>query len=376
MKRFFLFGLLFCSVALYADDCSDALNEAKNLYNAGNYSKAKSLFNYVASECGANYGDATTWSKKCTEKLTPRLTVSRTNISVGASSGTTSITVTSNREWKLQNTNSNMYAVSKNGNSVTINYYANSVASSRSDYFDIVTEDGSKSVRVRINQSAAPVTLSVSKTSISCSASGTTEYLTVNCNQAWEIQYPSGDMYSTTRNGNTVTVTINRNTSTASRTNYFNIKSTDGSKVVKISLSQTDGDSYATIEKVWVDHNVYENGQKGMRIHVKFDAYNVLNHSVKVCVYFHYSDGGNALKGIRGSGYCTSDGSVTVQSASKATYTNTTWSDFTLFMPYQKLNMQAGCKDVSLEGRVGILDNTTDKWLTTKHKKFSFTFSN
>ncbi|MGN0235662.1 MAG: hypothetical protein ACI4BD_05025 [Paludibacteraceae bacterium] len=196
----FIFScLLVFVVPVFADDCSDALNEAKNLYNAGNYSKAKELFDYVASECGANYGDATAWSKKC---------------------------------------------------------------------------------------------------------------------------------------------------------------------------------KYAVINDITVDHNVYQNGQKGMRIHVKFDAYNVLNHSVKVCVYFHYSDGGNALKGIRGSGYCTSDGSVTVQSASKATYTNTTWSDFTLFMPYQKLNMQAGCKDVSLEGRVGILDNTTDKWLTTKHKKFSFTFSN
>lgn len=199
MKRFLLFGLLFCSVALYADDCSEALNEAKTLYNAGNYSTAKSLFEYVISECGADYGDATAWSKKC---------------------------------------------------------------------------------------------------------------------------------------------------------------------------------RYAVINDITVDHNVFENGQKGMRIHVKFDAYNVLNHTIKVCVYFYYSGGNKALKGISGSGYCTTDGNVTVQIASTATYTNTTWNDFTLFMPYKKLNMQAGCKDVSLEGRVGILDKTTDKWLTTEYKKFYFTYSN
>ncbi|MGN1239271.1 MAG: hypothetical protein ACI4TV_00180, partial [Paludibacteraceae bacterium] len=351
MKRVSLISFLLCicfATLLADDDCDQAINEAKTAYNAGKYATAKSLFDYVVGECGANYSNAASWSKTCADKLTPQLTVSRTSISVGASAGTTSVTVTCNKQWKLQNANSSMFSVSKNGNAVTINYYANSTTSSRSDYFDIVTIDGSKSVRVRINQSAATSTLTVSKTSISCSANGTTEYLTVNCNQAWEIQYPSGNMYSATRSGNTVTVTIKRNTSTTSRTDFFNIKTTDGSKVVKISLSQTgsvsnsSSDSYATIEKVWVDHNAYENGQKGMRIHVKFHTYNVLNHSVKVCVYFHYSDGGNALKGIRGSDYCTSDGSVTVQSASKATYTNTTWSDFTLFMPYQKLNMHAG----------------------------------
>lgn len=379
MKRFLFLGILLCSVALYADDCSDALNEAKNLYNAGNYSKAKSLFEYVISECGSNYGDATSWSKECTEQLTPQLTVSRTNISVGASAGTTSVTVTSNREWKLQNTSSNMFSVSKNGSTVTINYYANSTSASRSDFFDIVTTDGSKSVRVTITQSAAAVTLTVSKTAVSCSASGTTEYLTVSCSKAWEIQYPSGNMYSATRNGNTVIVKINRNTSTSSRTDFFNIKTTDGSKVVKISLNQTGNvstSSYATIEKVWADHNVYENGQKGMRIHVKFHAYNVLNHSVKVCVFFYYSGGNTALKGIRESDYCTPNGLVTVQRASTATSTNPTWSDFTLFMPYKNLNMSPGCKDLSLEGQVGILDLTIDKWLTTEYEKLSFTFSN
>ena len=46
----------------------------------------------------------------------------------------------------------------------------------------------------------------------------------------------------------------------------LNIKTTDGSKLVKISLNQTGNvstSSYATIEKVWADHNVYENGLLG-----------------------------------------------------------------------------------------------------------------
>ena len=124
-----------------------------------------------------------------------------------------------------------------------------------------------------------------------------------------------------------------------------------------------------------MDHNVYENGYKGMKIHVKFDAYNVYNHNIKVCVYFAY-EGGNALKGKTGSDYITPDGKVTVQKSSTANYTNTTWNDFTLFMPYTYLNMQSGCNNVSLEGGVGIYDSTSQKWLTNSNKKFSFTFSN
>ena len=370
-----------CQFVVWADDCSDALSEAKSLYNSGNYAKAKSLFEYVKSECGSNYGDASNWIAKCDDALTPKLSLSRSSVSVGASSGSTTISVTSNRTWELRNTSSNMFSVSKSGNTITIQYYSNSSTSSRSDYFDVATTDGTKSVRVNIYQSGktASPSLSVSKTSISASASGTTEYITVTCNTSWEVQYPTGTMYSVTRSGNTLTVKINANSATESRSDYFNVKTTDGSKVQKITLSQTGKSTYsnssATINKVWVDHNVYQNNQKGMKIHVKFDAYNVYNHQIKVCVYFYYKNG-DALKGINGSEYITSNGKVTVQTTSTANYTNTTWNDFTLFMPYSYLNMASGCKDLSLEGHVGILDNTTDKWLTTSYEKFYFTFSN
>lgn len=236
-----IIALLCCSqFVMLADDCSDALSEAKSLYNNGNYAKAKSLFEYVKSECGSSYGDATNWIAKCNDALTPKLSLSRTSISVGASSGSTSITVTSNRTWELRNTSSSMFSVSKSGNTITIQYYSNSSTSSRNDYFDVVTTDGSKSIRVNFYQSGktASPSLSVSKTSISAGASGITEYITVTCNTTWEVQYPSGGMYDVTRSGNTLTVKIKENTSSDSRSDFFNVKTTDGSKVQKITLSQ------------------------------------------------------------------------------------------------------------------------------------------
>lgn len=250
MKRFLFFLGVLCSAALYADDCSDSLNEAKDFYNKGNYSKAKEVFDYVVSECGSSYGDAASWSKKCEEKLPPQLTVSGTNISVGSSSGTTSVTVTSNREWNLQNTSSNMFYVSKNGNTVTINYYANTTSSSRSDYFDIVTTDGSKSVRVTITQSVSnansssnnypsATTLSVSRTSISVGASAGTTSVTVSSNREWKLYNTNSNMFSVSKNGNTVTIRYYSNSTSNSRKDYFDIVTLDGSKSVRVTITQS-----------------------------------------------------------------------------------------------------------------------------------------
>ena len=244
-----IIGLMLSAGVRADEDCDLALREAKTAYNSGEYTKAKKLYDYVVSICGSSYGSASSWSQKCEDALTPKLSVSRSSISVGADSGTTSITVTSNRTWKLNNTSSSLFTVSRNGDNISISYSANPNTSSRSDYFDVVTTDGSKSVRVYVNQEANANTtpyLSVNKTSISASASGTTEYLTVSSNTTWEVQYASGTMYSVTRNGNTLTVKINANTTTESRNDYFNVKTTDGSKVQKISLSQSGKSTNST----------------------------------------------------------------------------------------------------------------------------------
>ena len=382
MKRLYLLCALscFCYIAALADeDCDQAVYEAKIAYNAGNYAKAKSLFDYVVSECGANYGNAASWVQKCKDELTPKLTASRTYISVGATSGTTSINVTSNREWKLQNTTSDMFSVSKNGGSVTINYYTNSKSSSRSDYFDIVTLDGSKSVRITITQSAAAVTLTVSKTAVSCSASGTTEYLTVSCSKAWEIQYPSGNMYSATRNGNTVIVKINANTSTSSRDDFFNIRTTDGSQSVRISLSQSGKSSTPTgtptaaqvdkmsanIVKVWTEHNVYQDGVKGMKIHVHFDNSNMLGFKGWCIAWFYNADGTNMKNSIKNS-YVNHQNSVGVWKTFIPSFNESSYDNFVLFMP----NSEITGRGENLYYKIAIQEFSTGKLLAISQKQY------
>ena len=336
-------ALCYAPVLTYADDCSDALSEAKVLYNSGDYAKAKSLFEYVRDECN-NYGNATNWIAKCNDALTPKLSLSRSNISLEATSGSTSITVTSNRTWVLKNTSSSMFSVSKSGNTITIQYYANSSTNSREGYFDVETTDGSKSIRVYIYQRGKSISasLSVSKTSISAQANGTTEYITVDCNTSWEIPYPSGNMYNVTQNGNTLTVKIYANPSTQSRSDYFYIQTTDGNKKQKIELLQSGRVDQnlptAKILKIWKNDNVSVDGKKGLKIHVHFEVNNMKNNTGNVVAYFYHKNGTDGLKDTNNK-YHTTSGTVATSSAFTPSYDNSSYKDFTLFIPYSELHV-------------------------------------
>ena len=166
VKKLYLITILFLFTSFYsfADDCYEAFTEAKFYYNNSDYKTAKELFEYVKRECGEDYGYATDWIKKCDDALIARLSVSKSLINVGYSSGTEIITVTSNRNWVLRHTDSNMFSVSRNGNNITIQYYSNFSTNSRRDYFDVETSDGSKSVRIYVEQQGkAPTSAKIHK---------------------------------------------------------------------------------------------------------------------------------------------------------------------------------------------------------------------
>lgn len=339
-----LLPLLFIATSIAQTNCYTT-HRADGIaaYNQGRYAEAKKHFEYILSSCPdkpAN-NDIQSWINKCNEALTPRLSVSNSNLSFSASGGTQSITVSSNRSWSLGATNSQMFSVSYYGNTITVRCYENTGTSSRNDYFIVRATDGSKSVRVNVSQNAAQTSLSVSKTSISCSASGTTEYITVYSSTAWQIEYASGTMYSVTRNGNTLTVKINANSTSTSRDDYFNVKTSDGRFTQKISLSQTGPTptSYqitqmrARINSVRVEHNnVMKDGVRGMRIHVNFDCYNMRNFK-GWCIAWFYNADGTSMKNYSASAYANSNYNVGVWDTFVPGYDSTGYSDYVLFIP-------------------------------------------
>lgn len=158
MRHSFLFSLVYLigiliTCPMYADDdCSQALQEGISVYNAGDYRKAKDLFDYVTAECGGSYGNASSWSRKCVSALTPTLSVSRSNISVPAKASAEYITVTSNTNWEIEPYSSAMFSAVRDGNKIKVTIYENTITDARSGFFNISTKDGRVVQKITLSQ--------------------------------------------------------------------------------------------------------------------------------------------------------------------------------------------------------------------------------
>jgi hypothetical protein len=108
----------------------------------------------------------------------------------------------------------------------------------------------------------------------------------------------------------------------------------------------------ATFDKMWVDYNITENGQKGMRLHVKFTAYDMLYMDAYVAVYFNYgSENGGQLKD-KNDKFNSTAGDVAVYKSIKPEYNPAVYNDLQLFMPYDELDLEPGNYDLTMDVKI------------------------
>ena len=108
-------------------------------------------------------------------------------------------------------------------------------------------------------------------------------------------------------------------------------------------------DPRATFDKLWVDYDVFEGGVKGMKIHVKFTAYDMLNMDGFLAIYFQYDDEiGGWLKDKNGK-FTSSEGDVAVYKSIKPQYNPALFSDLYVFMPYDELDLTPGEWDLAMD---------------------------
>ena len=302
--------LVLTYLPIYADDCTDGLTEAKALYNSGNYQKAKELFEYVQSECPQNYTEASNWIAKCNDALKPKQSTSTSSsnhknasstayLKVDESSANTTkylmnssssitIRVSCSGSYSISNTPSWCSITNKTSTSFVLSYTANPNTYTRYGSIDVM--GAGTSIRISLEQAAkvssnssttttTSSSLKVNKTLVVATDKGVTDYITVTCNKAWEIQYPTGGMYTATRSGNSVKVVISANTTTSKRTDFFNIRTTDGKETIKVSLSQSGKSSsgsyssygstrnytYSKYDQYCINHGDFEITWFGMR---------------------------------------------------------------------------------------------------------------
>ena len=98
------------------------------------------------------------------------------------------------------------------------------------------------------------------------------------------------------------------------------------------------------INRLWAEYDVFEGGQKGMRVHCNFDVNNWLDKPCEISAYFSFTNG-TPLKDFNGA-YCSVDGQVSTGIDVVPGYESANFGDLALFMPYDELHMDPGVAEL------------------------------
>ena len=96
----------------------------------------------------------------------------------------------------------------------------------------------------------------------------------------------------------------------------------------------------ATIDRIWLEHNVSQDGQTGLRIHLDFTVWDMQGQQGEAVAYFE-SPKGVGVKDLDRR-YYTTDGNVSTSERFTPSYPGTEYSDFTLFIPNEQLHLLPG----------------------------------
>lgn len=170
-------------------------------------------------------------------KSATHLSVSTDNVSFSSSGGSSSITVSTDGEWRISTETNSWGHTSINGNTITLRVDAND-GDSRTDYF--VVKSGSMEKRINISQDGSLATyLRLSKSTIEASRSGT------GYNECYAVDvYTDGDNVTATTSaswidvdvvgGDRIEIETSKNTGSR-RTATITVKADRQSKQIKVS---------------------------------------------------------------------------------------------------------------------------------------------
>lgn len=208
--------------------------------------------------------------------------------------------------------------------------------------------------------------LNVSDDDIYMSADGGSTEISITTDGEWYIDVDVTSWGHLTKSSNSVTLQLDENSSSSSRTDYFVIKSGNYTKRVNITQGG-DTSPKANIESIWVDHNVYQNNYKGMKIHVKFTVENMNGNTIYAYAYFYWGNNTTPLHDPNGN-------NLSFYNYGTPSYDNARFDDFVIFVPYAGLNMQPGQGSVSLSFDISIRTSSGSE--LDRNDNTQFTLSN
>lgn len=232
------------------------------------------------------------------------------------------------------------------------------------DLTAVVVEDVEDAV-VKEVYTPSTTYLNVSDNNIYMSSDGGSTNITISTDGDWYIDISVAEWGHLTKNSNSVTLRLDRNTSRSSRTDYFVIKSGNYTKRIDITQSGNTSPS-ADIEKIWVDHNVYQNGLKGMKIHVRFTVDNMKGNMIYGYVFLYYKDNVTPLHDPFGN-------NLSFYSYGTSNYDGSIFEDFQIFVPYNGLNMQPGAGSIDLSFDISIRTSSGTELDRDNNTQFTYT---
>lgn len=99
----------------------------------------------------------------------------------------------------------------------------------------------------------------------------------------------------------------------------------------------------AGIDKVWIEHNVKQDGKNGINIHIKFHTSEMDGETGQCVVYFYNPDKSKmTARTEQSSEYKTKDGQACISKNFQPNYENAVYNDFVVFMPKNALTYPKG----------------------------------
>ena len=115
--------------------------------------------------------------------------------------------------------------------------------------------------------------------------------------------------------------------------NQFTFTNTSASQ-----RTPTASEATASIERVWMEYGVYQDGQKGMKVHAHCSAENMKGKKLKFQVWYYYSDDVTSVKDASGD-------QLWRYLEDTVLYDQAEWKDISFFIPYSDINVPSGFHD-------------------------------
>ncbi len=171
-------------------------------------------------------------SQSGTTAIVPDLSVSPENILFNSFEETKTIKISSKESWYIGTNIASWGHLSQSGNDLIVKVDKNVSRDSRKDWFTIKTANAEK--MIKITQEGMPAYLSVSTDSLHFDSHEGSQMISVNTNLEWDISRQTAGWGHLYKKGNTLSVSVDKNTMSEPRSDYFRIKSEDNEVTVNV----------------------------------------------------------------------------------------------------------------------------------------------